>query len=129
MLRFSAPFRATEISDMKTLTAAAALILSATTAMAEAPCQNPRTTPCQQACAMMGAKYVLLLRQPAQQTPARVLPIRASNSLAIAPASLVAGGSLEAAQRLAHIAGFSVEDIGGMKLPDISSAIAESCRP
>jgi hypothetical protein len=47
---------------MKTLVAAVTLILSASAAMAEAPCQNPVAPECQKACAVMGAKYVLAMR-------------------------------------------------------------------
>ena len=44
---------------MKTLLAAATLILSASAAMAGAPCENPSAELCQKACAVMAAKFVL----------------------------------------------------------------------
>lgn len=57
---------------MKTLISAVALILSASTAMAEAPCQNPVAPACQKACAVMGAKYILLIRERSLATTVQV---------------------------------------------------------
>jgi hypothetical protein len=114
---------------MKILMAAVILVLGASTAVAEAPCQNPLTPPCQRACAIMGAKYVLLMRQQTQQTPARVQTVRAGNPAAIDPAGPETGNPLEVAQRLARIAGLSLQYIDGMKLQEIKGAIAESCHP
>ena len=44
---------------MKILIAALSLALTASAAMAEAQCENPRAEPCRKACAVMGAKFVL----------------------------------------------------------------------
>ena len=44
---------------MNPLIPATVLLLSASAAMADAPCENPVAPVCQKACAVMGAKYVL----------------------------------------------------------------------
>jgi hypothetical protein len=103
--------RETEI--MKTLISVAALLLSASTAMAEAPCENPVTPACRQACAAMGAKYVLLMREPNLLTAVRV---QADNV-----------GSLDNTQRLARFAGLSLPYIASLTVQQINGAIALSC--
>jgi hypothetical protein len=44
---------------MKPLIPAIALILSASAALADAPCEDPSAQLCQKACAVMAAKFVL----------------------------------------------------------------------
>lgn len=103
---------------MRTLLAATALLLSASAAMAEAPCENPAAQICQKACAAMGAKYVLLLRE--RQLGAQVQPVRAGDPLDRT-------GSLENAERLARLAGLSLDYIDGLPAGQISRAIAAYC--
>lgn len=103
--------RETEI--MKTLIAVVALLLSASTAVAEAPCENPVTLACRQGCAVMGAKYVLMMREPNLLTTVRV---QTDNV-----------GPLENAQRLARFAGLSLPYIASLTMQQINGAIAFSC--
>ena len=98
---------------MKTLISVVALLLSISTAVAEAPCENPVTLACRQACAVMGAKYVLLMREPNLLTTVRV---QTDNV-----------GSLDNAQRLARFAGLSLPYIAGLTVQQINAAIASSC--
>ena len=104
---------------MKTLMAAVTLILSASAAMAEAPCQNPISLPCQKACAVMGAKYVLSIREQNLQTGVQVKAVRAGNPFD--------RGDLAAAQRLASFAGLSLDYIDGLTMQQINGAIAAYC--
>ena len=105
---------------MKTLMAAVTLFLSASAAMAEAPCQNPVAPACQKACAAMGAKYVLSMRQQNLQSHMPVRAIRVGDSEDNA-------GSLENAERLARLAGLSRDYIDGLTAREISGAIAAYC--
>jgi hypothetical protein len=103
--------RETEI--MKALISVVALLLSASTAVAEAPCENPATLACRQACAVMGAKYVLLMREPNLPTTVR---LQTDNV-----------GSLDNAQRLARFAGLSLPYIASLTVQQINGPIALSC--
>jgi hypothetical protein len=103
--------RETEI--MKTLISVVALLLSASTAVAEAPCKNPVTLACRQTCAVMGAKYVLLMRDPNLPT---TVPVQTDNV-----------GSLDNAERLARFAGLSLPYIASLTVQQIHGAIALSC--
>jgi len=103
---------------MKTLLTAAALLLTASAAMAEAPCENPTAQICQKACAVMGAKYMLSVRE--QQLPARVRSVRAGDPLDQT-------GSFENAERLARFAGLSLDYIDGLPVEQISRAVATYC--
>ena len=98
---------------MKALISVVALLLSASTAVAEAPCENPVTLACRQACAVMGAKYVLLMRESNLPTTVRV---HTDNV-----------GSLDNAQRLARFAGLSLPYIASLTVQQINGAIALSC--
>jgi hypothetical protein len=103
---------------MKTLTAAAILLLSTSAAMAEAPCQSPQTPSCQKACAVMGAKFVLSMRK--NTPPSHVQTVRTA-----APGD--AEDSLEGAQRLARLAGLSLDYIEAMTVRDVNRGVAKSC--
>ena len=105
---------------MKMLIAAATFILSASAAMAEVPCQSPVASDCQKACAMIGAKYILSMREQSLQTGAHLQMVRAEE-----PADNP--GSLENAQRLARIAGLTLDYIDGMTWPQGKAAIAAYC--
>jgi hypothetical protein len=98
---------------MKTLISVVALLLSASTAVAEAPCENPVTLACRQACAVMGAKHVLSMREPNPLTTVRVQTDDV--------------GSLDSAQRLARFAGLSLPYIARLTVQKINGAIASSC--
>jgi hypothetical protein len=110
---------AKETDVMKTLVAAVTLILSASTAMAEAPCENPAAELCQKACAVMGAKYVLM-HQQSSRANASIHPVRADMS-ADNP------GWRENAERLATIAGLSLDYIDGLTLQQSKAAVAAYC--
>jgi hypothetical protein len=111
---------ALETDAMKTLIAAVALTLSASAAMAEAPCENPVAQACQKACAVMGAKYVLSVRRKDAQPAARVQAVRVDSAEDNT-------GSLERAQHLARIAGLSLDYIDGLTLSQSKAAIAAYC--
>jgi hypothetical protein len=101
---------------VKTLISAMVLLLSASAAMAEAPCQNPVATACQKACAVMGAKYVLAMREQNLQAGARIQIVRAD-----------AEKPLASAQHLARFADLSLDYIDGLTVREISGAIAAYC--
>jgi hypothetical protein len=105
---------------MKTLLAAATLILSASAAMAGAPCENPSAELCQKACAVMAAKFVLATHP---QSHATGTPVRA----AWVDNSDDNPGSLENAQRLAASAGLSLDYINGMTLTQSRAAVLAYC--
>jgi hypothetical protein len=105
-----------ETDVMKTLVAATALLLSASAAMAEAPCQNPVAPSCQKACAVVGAKYVLAIRERSLQAGAHVQTVRAD-----------AGEPLASAQHLARLADLSLDYIDGLTVRQINGAIAAYC--
>src|SRR5262249_20351111 len=105
---------------MRTLIAAASLMLSASAAMAGAPCENPVSPPCQKACAVMGAKYVLALQGRGAPLQARVQPARAGEPLART-------ASLVNAERLARFAGLSLDYINALSAEQIGRAIAAYC--
>jgi hypothetical protein len=107
------PFRRKETKIMRTLISAVALLLSTATGMAEAPCENPVAPACQKACAVMGAKYVLSIREQSLPTPPRV--------------QIGNAGSLESAQRLARFAGLPLLYIDGLTVPQIKRGIALYC--
>jgi len=84
--------------------------------MADAPCQNPVVPACQKACAVMGAKYVLAMRERTLQAGIRVQTVRAD-----------AGEPLANAQYLARFAGLSIDYIDGLTVRQINGAIAAYC--
>ena len=97
---------------MKTLIAAI-FALSASSALAQAPCENPTALPCQKACAVIGAKLVLAERQNAGAT--------------VRLTTLSSESAPDSAQRLARLAGVSLIDIDRMTLRDASDGVANSC--
>ena len=99
---------------MKTLIAATIFALSASSALAQAPCENPTALPCQKACAVIGAKLVLAERQNA--------------GAMVRLTTLSSEGAPDSAQRLAHLAGVSLIDIDRMTLRDASDGVAKYCR-
>jgi hypothetical protein len=101
---------------MKTLIAAVTLVLSASAAMAEAPCQSPVAPECQKACAVMGAKYVLWSRD-------RDLPAGAQ----LQTVSDDGQNPLAAAQRLAGYTGLSLDYIGGLPMQQVKQAVETYC--
>jgi hypothetical protein len=113
---------------MKILLAAVILALTSSVAIAEAPCESPRTLPCQKACALMGAKFVLAMReqtleieQVSQETASRgrvVLSSTGANTWQM----------LENAQRLAGFAGVSLQEVDRMRLRDLGAAVDRYCR-
>lgn len=101
---------------MKTPMAAMALLLSASAAMAEAPCQSPVGLECQKACAVMGAKYVLWRRE--QDRPAAVqLQTVSANS----------DSPLAAARRLAGFAGLSIDYVDNLSMRAVRQAVEATC--
>jgi len=98
---------------MKTLIVAVALILVASIAMAEAPCQNPVAPVCRKSCAVIGAKFILTMREQTLTTP-----VREQNDKV---------GSIEKAQRLARLAGLSLYYIDNLTVPQINRALAIFC--
>jgi hypothetical protein len=105
---------------MKTLIAAATLILSVSAAMAQAPCEAPRAPACQKACAVMGAKFVLSMRDRSRGTRAPVQAVRMIDPVDSDP-------SLASAQRLASFAGLSLDYIDALTVQQISRAIVTYC--
>ena len=101
---------------MKTLIAALMIALTASSAMAEAPCESPPTLPCQKACAAMGAKFVMSMRQDRQ------------NAINVVKSSATySAGMVERARHLAGFAGVSLQDIDRMTLHDLAGAVGEYC--
>ncbi|MBV9554652.1 MAG: hypothetical protein JO032_17865 [Alphaproteobacteria bacterium] len=96
---------------MRTIAAVAALILSASAAMAEAPCENPLAPPCQKACAALGAKLILATRR------AGVQPVSAADG----------AGTMGGALHLARRSGRSVDYIEGVPFPRLREAVRASC--
>jgi len=107
-----------ETDAMKTLIAAITLMLAASAAMAAAPCQNPLTLPCQKACAAMGVKFVLSMREQTLGTRVRTVHVGDTRETVEAMAS---------AQQLARFAGLSLQYIDGMTLHDVSRAVDAYC--
>jgi hypothetical protein len=105
---------------MKPLLAALALILSASAALADAPCENPSTQLCQKACAVMAAKLVIATHP---RSHSAATPVRA----AWADNSDDNPGSAENAQRLAGIAGLSLDYINGLTLQQSKAAVVAYC--
>jgi hypothetical protein len=116
-----------ETDVMKTLIAALTLALLASPAFAEAPCQNPSTSRCQKACAIMGAKLALSMREQALATRAQESDGHTFDAT-VRLTSLRTRDALEGAQRLARLAGFSLQDIDKMTLRDVSAAVVKNCR-
>ena len=101
---------------MKTLVAAVVLILSASAAMAEAPCQSPAAVECQKACAVMGAKYVLWRRE-------RDLPAGAP----LQTVSATSENPLAAARQLAGLAGLSLDYVDALSMQQVRQAVETYC--
>jgi hypothetical protein len=99
---------------MKTIAAAAALFLSASAALAEAPCENPVAPPCQKACAAMAAKLVLATRRPSLQ------PVSTGDADAV--------GTTEGVQKLARLSGLTIDELERMPLSGLRRAVVSYCR-
>lgn len=104
---------------MKTLMAAVSLLLSASAALAGAPCQNPAVPACETACAALGAKLALSLRQQGAMPGGQVQKIGTGKSLD--------DDGFAGAQRLAHLARLSLDYIGGMTVQQARGAVAAYC--
>jgi hypothetical protein len=107
---------AKETDVMKMLVAAVTLILSASAAMAEAPCENPVSPPCEKACAAMGAKYVLWRREQDRPGVAQLQTVSANSE-----------SPLAAAHRLAGIAGLSLDYVDALSMRQVSQAVETYC--
>lgn len=105
---------------MKPLIPALAFILSASAALAEAPCENPSTQLCQKACAVLATKFVLAAHP---QNHSAATPVRA----AWGDNSDDNPGSAEIAQRLAGIAGLSLDYINALPLQQSKAAVVAYC--
>ena len=101
---------------MKVLVATVTLILSASAAMAEAPCQSPLGAECQKACAVMGAKYVLWRREQDRSAAAQLQTVSASSD-----------NPLAAARRLASFADLSIDYVDHLSMREVRQAVEASC--
>ena len=101
---------------MKMLVAAVTLMLSASAAIAEAPCQSPVGLECQKACAVMGAKYVLWRREQDRPAAAQLQTVSASSD-----------NPLAAARRLASLAGLSIDYVDNLSMGEVRQAVEASC--
>jgi hypothetical protein len=114
---------------MKMLMAALILALTSSVAMGQAPCENPRALPCQKTCALMGAKFVLAMRE-------QILEIEQLSRETASRARLVVSAAdgtntwqmLENARRLAGFAGVSLQEVDRMRLRDLGAAVDRYCR-
>jgi hypothetical protein len=113
---------------MKTLLAALILALTSSVAMGQAPCENPRTLPCQKACALMGAKFVLAMRKQALEIEQLSRATASRARLVVSADETNTGQMLENAQRLAGFAGVSLQEVDRMRLRDLSAAVDQYCR-
>jgi hypothetical protein len=104
---------------MKILIAALTLALTASAAMAEAPCENPSALPCRKACAVMGARFALSMREQALEMRAATPKLDLT--------SFDTDETLAGARRLASFAGLSLRYIDAMTLPEIRRAVNEYC--
>ena len=98
---------------MKALILLTVVILSVSPAMAEEPCRSPIDAACQKACSVMGAKYILLMREKSFTTPVR--------------AQVDSWQSIEDAHRLADFAGLPLSFIDRLTVQQINRAIAAFC--
>ena len=114
---------------MKTLIAALTLALTASTAMAEAQCENPRAEPCRKACAVMGAKFVLSMREQAleMRAAARAAQTERPTPTKLGLISFDTDQTGAGARRLAYFAGLSLHYIDGMTFQEIRRAVDEYC--
>jgi hypothetical protein len=104
---------------MKMLITAMTLALTASAAMAEARCENPRAEPCRKACAVMGARFALSMREQALEMRAATPKLDLT--------SFDTDETLVGARRLAYFAGLSLQYIDAMTLPEIRRAVDEYC--
>jgi hypothetical protein len=113
---------------MKTLIAPLILVLTASTAMAGAPCENPHMLPCQKACAVMGAKFALTMHEQAVEMRTLESAVRARRSMPMLDlTSLHATATQQDAEYLARFAGVSLTYIEGMTLKEAKRAVDEYC--
>ncbi len=101
---------------MKLFVAAVTLIVSTSAAMAEAPCESPATSSCRQACAVMGAKYVLWQRER-DTTAGATFQTVSDNS----------ENPLAAAHRLAGMAGLSLDYVDALSMREVRQAVEAYC--
>ena len=101
---------------MTPLLPAMILLLSASAAMADAPCQNPVVPACRKACAVMGAKYVLWRREQDRPGVAQLQIVSANSD-----------NPLAAARRLASFAGLSLEYVDGLSMNEVRRTVEASC--
>jgi hypothetical protein len=97
------------------LIAAIALLLPTAAALAGAPCENPAEPLCRRACAVMGARFALSVRQHDERPSALQVAVGGEDT------------PEDAAVRLAHMAGLPLDDIAGMTLRDTAAAVAKYC--
>jgi hypothetical protein len=113
---------------MKTLIAPLILVLMASSAMAEAPCENPHMLPCQKACAVMGAKFALTMHDHALEMRALENAVQARRSTPMLDlTSLHATATQGDAEYLARFAGVSLSYIQGMTLKEAKRAVDDYC--
>ena len=101
---------------MNPLIPAAILLLSASAAMADAPCENPVVPVCQKACAVMGAKYILWRREQDRPGVAQLQIVSANSD-----------NPLAAARRLASFAELSLDYVDGLSMGEVRRTVEASC--
>lgn len=113
---------------MKTLLAALILALTSSVAMGQAPCENPRTPPCQKACALIAAKFVLSMRAQTLEIEQLSRETASRGRVVLSSSGANTWQMLENAQRLAGLAGVSLQEVDGMRLRDLGAAVEQYCR-
>ena len=113
---------------MKTLLAALILAMTSSVAMGQAPCENPRTLPCQKACALMAAKFVLSMRAQTLEIEQMSRETGARARLFLSADGTNTWQMPENARRLAEIAGVSLQEVDGMRPRDLRAAVEQYCR-
>jgi 4-pyridoxate dehydrogenase len=113
---------------MKTALAAVTLLMTVSAALAEAPWENPSAPQCQKACALMGAKFALSMREQALKTQAQILAVQSGRPAPrVDLTSFDNDATLGGVRYLAQIAGRSLHDINGMTLREARHAVEQYC--
>ena len=113
---------------MKTLIVPVMLLLTASTAMAQAPCENPIAPSCQKACAIMGAKFALTMHEQALEMRSLESAVQAKSAKPkLDLTSLHATATQADADQLARSAGVSLQSIDGITLREAKRAVDEFC--